>query len=172
MLGNIIGGSETLSYDVVQNDKTGPTLYDDAGKNVVDTKKQTLQGFVDFGDIKETDKQAPELATTVVAHFLYEGQRLAAGAPFTGDHTRGFSSLEGGAHLNALVYETKIMSEYTGQNEKLAERRDDPKTGTINFIYTSVQYDMTLKSTSTNATAIDKITKTVPMRKPQWPPGN
>ncbi|GEM_PF-4550277 len=90
-----------------------------------------------------------------------------------GMSSKSFTSADAGAHLNALVYETKILSEFTGQNEKLAERRDVDyqKTSTINFIYTSVQYDVVIKSTTTNAVTIDKITKTKPTRAPQYPPG-
>jgi hypothetical protein len=173
LLKNIIRDSAKLTYEVKQSERVKSTLYDNGEDVVVDTQKKTVNGFVDFEDIKETDRQAPELAATIVAHFLYEGLRLANGAPFTGDYTKGFTSLEGGAHLNALVYETRILAEYTKQKEKLAERRDVdyPKTGVINFIYNSVQYDVLIKSTPTNAVTIDKITKTKPIRAPQYPPG-
>ena len=173
LLKMVIDGSPKLSYETVKAEASGTTLFDNADKNVVDSKNKSLTGFVDFGDIKDADSQSPELATAVVSHFLFEGIRLAEGAPFVGDASKSFSSLEAGAHLNALVYEAKIMSEFTGKDEKLSERRDIDysKNGTINFIYTTVQFDVTLKSTSGNAVAIDKITKTAPSRKPQYPPG-
>ncbi len=112
----------------------------------------------------------------MVGHFLYEGLKLANGSPFTGDIRNGLSNGEAGAHVNALVFEGKIMSGFTGQKEKLAERRavDYAKTGVINFIYTSVQYDVTFKTqtpSNPNSVTVDKISKTKPIRAPQYPPG-
>ncbi len=80
LLKNIIRDSAKLTYEVKQSESVKSTLYDNGEDVVMDTQKKTVNGFVDFEDIKETDRQAPELAATIVAHFLYEGLRLVNGA--------------------------------------------------------------------------------------------
>jgi RHS repeat-associated protein len=172
LLKDVIGDSAKVGY-TVKNDAGSGVLFDDGDAA---EKSKGASGIVDLGDIKNADAQSPELATTVVGHFLYEGLKLAHGSPFTGDIRNGLSSDEAGAHVNALVFEGKIMSGFTGQKEKLAERRavDYSTTGVMNFIYTSVQYDVTFKTqtaSNPNSVTVDKISKTKPTRAPQYPPG-
>jgi RHS repeat-associated protein len=172
LLKDIIGDSAKVGF-TVKNDAGSGILFDDG--NAAE-KSKGASGIVDLGDIQNADAQSSELATTVVGHFLYEGLKLAQGSPFTGDIRNGLSGPEAGAHVNALVFEGKIMSGFTGQKEKLAERRavDYGTTGVINFIYTSVQYDVTFKTqtaSNPNSVTVDKISKTKPTRAPQYPPG-
>jgi RHS repeat-associated protein len=178
LLKDVIGDSAKVGY-TVKNDAGSGILFDDGDAA---EKSHGQSGVIDFGDVKNADAQASDLATTVVGHVLYEGLRLAtkqsdgSDTSFTGDISFGLSDARAGAHVNALAYEAKIMSGFTGQKEKLAERRtvDYAKTGVMNFIYTSVQYDVTLKTQSAsnpNSVTVDKISKTQPMRAPQYPPG-
>jgi len=114
----------------------------------------------------------------VVSHVLYEGLRLAtkqpdgSNTPFTGDIRFGLSDPQAGAHVNALVYEAKIMSEFTGKKENLRQSIYNSGTGMVTFKYTTVQYDVFVKtqtSANPNSVTVDKITKTTPTSKPTYP---
>jgi RHS repeat-associated protein len=171
LIKRIISGSERVGF-IVKEDAGSNILVDDgrAGE-----KSHGAAGIIDFGDLRNADAQAPELATTLAGHVLYEGLRLATKQSnglyntFSGDPKFGLSDERAGAHCNALKYEAKIMSEFTGTTEELREGivgRDS-----ISFKYTSVQYDVLLKTqtpSNPNSVTFDKITKSVPKGKPTY----
>jgi RHS repeat-associated protein len=170
-LKKIIDATETVKLDV-QRDAPN-NFVDDTGTAAM----QKRTPIVDMDDIEALDAASPALATALTAHFLYEGLRLAQGSPgFTGDPFKyGYKDMGAGAHINALALESQIMSAFTGQDEgEIAEHRDrDYETGgVLNFIYDTVQFDVTVKSTGRpNSIAVDEVKQTTPTRRPSWPPG-
>ncbi|MGH9928573.1 MAG: RHS repeat-associated core domain-containing protein [Pyrinomonadaceae bacterium] len=174
-LKDVIGNSAKVGF-TVKNDAGSTILFDDG---TATEKSHGQNGVIDFGDLKNADAQAPEFATTIASHVLYEGLRLATkqsdgtDTPFTGDIRFGLSDERAGAHVNALVYEAKIMSGFTGQKENLRQGIDNSgTTGVISFRYTTVQYDVLIKtqtSANPNSVTVDRITKTTPTSKPTYP---
>jgi RHS repeat-associated protein len=175
LLKDVIGDSAKVGYTVMSDAGSG-VLFDDG---TAAEKSHGQSGVIDFGDVKNADAQASELAPTVVGHVLYEGLRLATkqsdgtDTPFTGDIRFGLSDARAGAHVNALVYEARIMGGFTGKKENLRQGIDNSgTTGVISFKYTTVQYDVLIKSQTSgnpNSVTVDKITKTTPTSKPTYP---
>ena len=100
LLKSVIGDDSAKVGYTVKNDAGSGILFDDGDAA---EKSHGQSGVIDFGDVKNADAQASELATTAVAHVLYEGLRLAtkqsngSDTPFTGDIGFGLSDARAGA---------------------------------------------------------------------------
>jgi RHS repeat-associated protein len=151
LLKDIIGDKKTDVKAEVGRDQTG--AYFDR-----EDKKQ-----IDIADYKAIDAAAPEFAAASIGHVLkeyYEEAKDPTLSPFA-------------AHTQALDFEAKVLSEYTGKKEQSPGGgyiNLIPKTSVISrHIYTTVTYDVLLKTGgSAYLDRVDKVTKIV-NRKPGQP---
>lgn len=150
--------TEVAKYEVGQNltNANGNDVFvDDNGDswNAPRTKDGQLRtSMVDMADINQLGAGAPEFAQALVGHFLEEGIEMRKpGANYENTGTPG-------AHDKGLKAEAAILSTASGAKQDL--RYVPPGQGqtstTFNFVYTTVQYDITFKSTGVT------VSKTVP----------
>jgi RHS repeat-associated protein len=154
LVGKVIGDKGTASFNV-SKDLGDDILVDDGGA-AIEAKRKTVN--VDMGDIKSIEKQAPDLAGTLVGHFLAEGLEIGKGNFNFIDDVQmlpnGKSQLvKKGAHTIGLEADSKILSGYTGHQEGIRSEMVNkfPNGGKIyQFIYASVQFDVYYKSDPAN----------------------
>jgi len=95
---------------------------------------------LDIADHKALDAKAPEFAADSLGHVLkeyYTANKKYAGQP----DSVAFPP----SHDEALKFESKVLSNFTGKKEQKAVEAS-PAPNTIRFIYTTVHYDIVLKS--------------------------
>ncbi len=144
-LKKVIGADETVSINVTEN-KPQDNFVDD----------YTVR-TVDFADVKAIDSQESRLAVALSGHVLSEYLDLAKGMSYDDVTYTYKKGKDKGAHSRALEVESRIMSEYTGVKEKTRETVDNNPT--FSFVYSSVQYDVSVKTSPKGTTDIDKVTK-------------
>jgi RHS repeat-associated protein len=94
----------------------------------------------DMADHKALDASYPEFAADSIGHVLKE--YYTANKKYAGQHD---SVAFPPSHDKALKFESKVLSNYTGRKEQKSQEAA-PAPNTIRFIYTTVHYDIVLKS--------------------------
>jgi RHS repeat-associated protein len=155
---NAAGANETAKFNVSSNmtNQQGNDVFMDDNGDAWDSRQagQPLRaGNVDMADIQSVDSQTPELGMALVGHFLIEGVEMRKfGANYYNTGTPG-------AHDIGLEAERKILSSATGAKQGI--RYVPPISGQLtvgtpfSFVYTTVQYDMTIKS---SGVTVNKVT--------------
>ena len=150
--------AEVAKYEVGKNliNANGNDVFvDDNGDswNGPRTKDGQLRtSMVDMADINQLDAGATEFAQGLVGHFLEEGIEMRKpGANYENTGTPG-------AHEKGLKVEAEIISAAVGskQDTRFQPEGQDQNSKVFNFVYTTVQYDLTFKSTGVT------VVKTVP----------
>jgi len=145
---DVAGADGTAKFNVSAgqtNEKGELVFFDDneaafSSSSPFDSKSMRA-GNVNMTSIQSVDSQDSGLAMALVGHFVVEGLEMRApGANFD----LGAS----GAHQTGLEVERKILSEALGTKQ---DKRFSPAysatTGVpISFVYTTLQYDITIKS--------------------------
>jgi len=113
---------------------------------------------VDANDFREIGKSAPELSAALLGHVLEEYSQAAT----TFLEMAGIGKTQQlASHNQAVTFESQVLSDFTGTQEQ--NRRDIQLQGHVAFFYTSVQYDIYLKTgaenTITNVTKKQKATR-------------
>jgi translation initiation factor 1 (eIF-1/SUI1) len=144
---DVAGASGTAKFNVSTgqtNEKGEVVFFDDneaAFKSSPFDAGKMRAGNVNMGSIQSVDSQDSNLAMALVGHFLVEGLEMRAPGANYDLGTEG-------AHQTGLEVERKILSEALGiKQEKRFSPPSSATTGApISFVYTTVQYDMIIKS--------------------------
>jgi RHS repeat-associated protein len=107
---------------------------------------------IDLADILAIKQSAPELATALTGHALkegYEREKLDPKANWWDNAVK--------AHSKGLEFESQVLSDFTGKNEKVRAKPVDDMNWKL--IYTSVQYDVPWKTQSNASVDVTNVKK-------------
>jgi hypothetical protein len=159
-LKDVIGAKKTAIFNVVAD---APDTFVDDGEDAFSQKRPAN---VDVDDINALNKQAADLTAALVGHFLVEGLAVAEGAKEWVDITNMSGGIrQKGAHSEGLRVESKILSGFTGKKEGERQQTNNlyPTHHIYTFVYTSVQYDITVKAgANPRSVVVDSVKKGVP----------
>jgi RHS repeat-associated protein len=141
----VAGAEETAKFNVDSNitNEQGEIVFMDDNETAWNSKDKR-PGNVNMTSVQSLDSQTPELGMALVGHFLIEGLEMRkTGSNYYDGNTPG-------AHTIAKEAERKILSEALGSQQAT---RYQPiidggyRSGVpITFVYTTVQYDITIKN--------------------------
>ena len=157
---DVAGANGTAKFNVSSNmtNEKGEVVFMDDNESAWNSQKvengatSLRPGNVNMTSIGSLDSQNPEFGMALVGHFLIEGLEMRTGNNY-------IDSGGPGAHSIGLEAERKILSEALGSTQ--ATRYQPPISGQIttatpvSFVYTSVQYDVTIKSNG--AASVNKV---------------
>jgi RHS repeat-associated protein len=159
---NMKGTSKELA--ALLKDIVDPKRSDVKIKTVSDEEGVTIDKFatrqLDVADYKVAKRDAPTLGAAILGHVLaeYSMAEWVQGPPTSN------SWLFDTSHQSGLEFDRKVVSDFTGKAEQKRTEsiiQEDSNSMTVRIKYTSVTYDMTIRTLNSSSLSKTKVTNVV-----------
>jgi RHS repeat-associated protein len=151
------GTSEELAKKLneVVGDK-GVNVKINTGANQAQVFNDSFEGRkFDVADYNVAKRDAPEFAARLLGHVLeeyYQAEKQYAGLSKDEQYNK--------AHGDAVVFESKVLSNFTGQTEQ-PRTNFQVNNNTLRYVYTSVTYDVITKTGIGKDTSQSRVIRVV-----------